>query len=344
MQENIMNNKLTVIATVRNESTSIASFIESLLAQSLKPDEIIIVDGASKDGTNEILQQYEINEKIILITEKCNIATGRNIAIKKAKNDLIAVTDAGCNVDKNWLKEIMLAFQSEQNPDVVAGNFQFECLTPFEESVVLATFNPDRDQTEAARYFPSSRSVAFKKSAWETAKGYPEWLYAAEDTLFNIRLRQLGFNFIFAKNAFVTWRPRETWGALAKQRFNFSRGNSRVGIGTNGYITNIKSHGLILLTLLLSFYSPWLAVLAIFPLLSHTKNNLWPQAKRANEKSKIPFIKWRVLLVMEFVRVIGILGFIRGRLDRVIDKSFISQQQNWMQVNTLDDLDPKYHA
>ncbi len=336
--------KLSVIVTVKNEVSSIATFIESLLNQSLKPDEIIIVDGNSNDGTQEILNKFEAENKIRMLVRECNIAEGRNFAIANTINEYIAVTDAGCVVDNNWLIEIAKAFETPDNPDVVAGNFQFDCHNVFEETVVLSTFNPERAETEAAIYYPSSRSVAFKKCAWEQAKGYPEWLYAAEDTLFNIRLRQLNFKFVFAKKALVTWRPRETWKALAKQRFNFSRGNARVGIGTEGYMINIKYHGLILVFLLLSMTWSWMMVFSIYPMYLHIKNNLWSQAKKATRKSNRPNIFWRVLLVMEFVRLMGIVGFIRGRLDRYLNKHYIENQMQWMGIKTLDDLEENYRA
>jgi len=336
--------KFSIIATVKNEVGSIACFVESLLNQSLKPDEVIIVDGNSNDGTQEILKNYEALKKIRMLVRECNIAEGRNLAIGCAVNDYIAVTDAGCIVDINWLKEIAMAFESTSNPDVVAGNFEFDCHNEFEEAVVLSTFNTERAQTETAIYFPSSRSVAFKKYAWEKAKGYPEWLYAAEDTLFNIRLRQLKFEFIFAQKAIVTWRPRETWKALAKQRFNFSRGNARVGIGTQGYLINIKYHGLILLFFLLSISWPWMLVFSLYPLFLHIRNNLWSQAKKASQKSTYTHIFWRILFVMEFVRLMGIAGFIRGRLDRWFNKQFIDNQLQWMGIKTLDDLEEKYRA
>ena len=336
--------KLSVIATVKNEADTIASFVESLLSQSFKPDEVIIVDGNSNDGTHDILKEFETQKKIRLLVRDCNIAEGRNFAIEHASNDYIAVTDAGCIVDKNWLKEMASAFEDADEPDVVAGNFEFDCHNAFEESVVLSTFNPERAKTETAIYYPSSRSVAFKKCAWKKAKGYPEWLYAAEDTLFNIRLRQLGFKFVFAEKAVVKWRPRETWKALAKQRLNFSRGNARVGIGTQGYLINIQYHGLILLGLLLAIIWPWMIVFSMYPLFLHIKNNLWFQAKKASRKSTHPHIFWRVLLVMEFVRLMGIAGFIRGRLDRLLDKKFIENQFVWMGVKTVDDLEEKNRA
>ena len=332
--------KISVVATVRNERVSIADFIETLLSQTTAPAEIVIVDGESSDGTREILQAYADTGKITLISQDCNIALGRNLGIAKASSPFIAVTDAGCRVEPTWLAHITTCFADPERPDVVAGNFKFESHSEFEQAVVLATFSPNREDSEVARYYPSSRSAAFTKAAWQRAQGYPEWLYAAEDTLFNIRLRQLGCKFVFCREAIVRWRPRENWKALAKQRFNFSRGNSRVGIGTLGYLTSIQYHLAILLPFALApFWWPF-ALLSPLALLHHVRRHLWEQASYAAHVTGKPAMRWRVLLIMEFVRLVGMVGFIAGRWDRIADPSLVERQQAWMGVKSVDSLPP----
>lgn len=330
--------KLSIIATVRNECDSIENFVQSLLGQELKPDEIIIVDGESTDGTHEILERYHRNGKIILLSKECNIAEGRNHGISSARNELIAITDAGCNVDPDWLKEIAKCFAQTDNPDVVAGNFKFECHSSFERAIVLSTFSPNRENSERAIYYPSSRSLALKRSAWQKAGGYPEWLYAAEDTLFNIRLRQIGSKFVFCRNAIVRWRPRTSLKSFAKQRFNFARGNGRVGIATDGYIVNIKVHSIIAFFLLLSFFLPIMLVMVFGIFAIHVRKHLWHQAIQALHITKSTAIFLQVLFVLEFIRVVGIFGFLAGRWDRLVDPSFISNQVNWMGAESVDEV------
>lgn len=321
---------------MRNERENIADFVESLLNQSHKPDEIIIVDGVSNDGTLEILQGYSASHGIRVISQPCNIAQGRNLGIAAASGSHIAVTDAGCRVENNWLEEMISCFLDNPEVDVAAGNFVFETHTPFEEAVVKATFQPDRGQTEQARYYPSSRSVAFTKAAWEKAGGYPEWLYAAEDTLFSIRLRQIGCDFVFCRGAIVRWRPRETWPALARQRYNYSIGNARVGIGTAGYLTNLRIHGLMLALLLMMPFHWLFAVGALAVFARHVYRHLWPQASITAPE---PGMRLRVLVMMEFVRVVNMYAFLRGRWDRRFNPEFIEKQVRYMGVASVDELD-----
>ncbi len=329
--------RFTIIATVRNEVATIRGFVESLFTQNYQPDEILIVDGASTDGTREILEDYAARGMLRVISQPCNIAEGRNLGIAAARGTHLAVTDAGCRVDQDWLAQIARCFDSECRPDVVAGNFRFETHTHFEEAVVRATFQPNRDNTDTARYYPSSRSVAFTKAAWEKAGGYPEWLYAAEDTLFNIRMRQLGHRFVFCRDAIVRWRPRETWRALAKQRINFARGNARVGIGTAGYLTNLRIHGEIVIALCAGVIHPLFILIALGLFGWHVRHHLWPQVI-ATTPSREWLMRLRVLSVMEFVRVVSLYGALLGFLDRQRDPTYVQRQVAYMGVSSVDDL------
>ncbi|MBI3772176.1 MAG: glycosyltransferase [Gammaproteobacteria bacterium] len=326
---------------MRNEAGSIRSFVNSLLEQSRKPDEIMIVDGASTDGTREILEEYAARGLLRVISQPCNIAEGRNLGIAAATGTHLAVTDAGCQVDPDWLKQIVYSFNSDPAPDVVAGNFLFETHTRFEEAVIRATFSNIHGETVTDRRFPSSRSVAFTKKAWERVGGYPEWLYAAEDTLFTIRLRQSGCRFAFAQKAFVRWRPRESWRALARQRINFSRGNARIGFRTKGFLSNLGTHALILLLLLVSPIWPIVATAALTLFIHHVYSKLWPQTKRSTLNDGWG-MRLYVLCIMEFVRLANLYGYILGRWDRLTNAAYISNLKRYINATSVDDLPAEY--
>lgn len=80
--------RISIVATVRNEEKNIDEFLVSLLEQTRRADEIIIVDGASTDGTLEILKQYADRGSIRLISRHCNIAQGRNLEYRRGRDRL----------------------------------------------------------------------------------------------------------------------------------------------------------------------------------------------------------------------------------------------------------------
>ncbi len=202
--------KISLISTIKNEAFSINRFIDSILSQSRLPDEIVIVDGGSTDGTIDIIKSYIGDGKPIklIVHEGANISQGRNIAIRNASYDFIACSDSGCRLDKNWLSQLTKPFEKESNIDVVAGFYLPEAMNVFEKHVGELTC-PKVDKIDPERFLPSARSIAVKKQAWEKVGGYPEWLEKAEDTLFDLNLQRAGCKFYFANDAIAYWRPRK---------------------------------------------------------------------------------------------------------------------------------------
>ena len=84
----------SVIVPVYNEKAGIEKFIQSIYQQTRQPNEIIMVDGGSTDGTREYLQTQVQEGKLKAFSYPSNIAQARNFAVQKAKHDIILCTDA----------------------------------------------------------------------------------------------------------------------------------------------------------------------------------------------------------------------------------------------------------
>lgn len=224
--------KVSVIATVLNEGPAICRLLDSLAAQTRKPDEVVIVDGGSTDGTLAILQTYTDQDHMamrVLVEPGANISRGRNLAIAAASGDVIASTDAGVWLVPEWLAEIVTPFESEDPPQVVAGFFVPDPHSVF-EIAMGATVLPIIDNIDSDRFLPSSRSIAFKRSAWEAIGGYPEWLDYCEDLIFDIRLRDLSQPFAFAPRAVAYFRPRGSLPGFFKQYYQYARGDGKADL------------------------------------------------------------------------------------------------------------------
>jgi len=217
--------KTTFITTVLNEEKTILPFLDSLFNQTVMPSEIVIVDAGSTDRTVQLIQHY-LSENDIqwkLLVHPGNRAAGRNIAIKNASHEIILCSDAGCILDKEWIKQISEPFQ-KRTISVVAGYYKPITKNVFEKS--LATYTCVMpDIIDRKNFLPSSRSVAFKKQAWKKVNGYPEYLNTCEDLVFAKNMKNQQYVFYFAKNALVYWPQRHDIFQAFEQFFRYALGD-----------------------------------------------------------------------------------------------------------------------
>jgi glycosyltransferase involved in cell wall biosynthesis len=245
---------ISVIATVLNEGQSMHGLMQSLLAQTRPPDEVVIVDGGSRDETAQIVQSYADRLPLRLLVEPgCNISRGRNVAIQAAQGDIIAATDAGVRLHPGWLQAITDPLLNDPTCTVACGFFQADPHTVF-EAAMGATVLPLAAEIDPDKFLPSSRSVAFRKSAWEAVGGYPEWLDFSEDLVFDLRLKLTGARFVFVPQALVYFRPRGSLRAFYKQYYQYARGDGKADLWR-------KRHAIRYATYLLA--APLLALLSL---------------------------------------------------------------------------------
>lgn len=101
-------NLVSVIIITKNHSKYLLRCIRSLLNQSYKNFEIIIIDHNSSDDTSKIVQSCKSEKiKYFLYADKQNIAAVRNFGIEKSLGEYVFFTDADCMVAKNWIEEGM---------------------------------------------------------------------------------------------------------------------------------------------------------------------------------------------------------------------------------------------
>lgn len=113
--------KISVIIPVYNTEKYLAEAIQSVLNQSLKPTEIIIVDDGSTDGSVSVVKTF--GDKVNLLLQPKNMGCGvaRNRGIAEAQGEYLAFLDADDFWPENKL-EIQLAYlQSHPEADMVFG-------------------------------------------------------------------------------------------------------------------------------------------------------------------------------------------------------------------------------
>lgn len=230
--------KVSLIATVKDAGPFIGEFLGSVAAQTRQPDEIVIVDGGSTDGTVEALRAAG---GVTLIQEPgANISRGRALAIASATHDVIAVSDADCVLEPDWLWR--LAGLIEDGADVAMG-FYRPIVQNFFQACSAAVHLPDPRELDEAKFMPSSRSVAFKRQAYLSAGGYPEWLAIGEDMYLNHRWRQTGMRMRLDTEAVANWRVRPTLSSTWKQYFGYARGDAIAGMWPKRHALRFATYG-----------------------------------------------------------------------------------------------------
>ena len=253
----------SLIFTVLNEEITIAEFLQSIHALSEKPQEIVIVDGGSTDATVEIIRNWTPPEGVrvqVVVTPGANISAGRNQAIALASSPIIAVSDAGATLDNRWLERIVRPLGG--NADVASGFFISSGLT-FWERAIGAVITPSLSEVDGESFLPSSRSIAFRKSAWSAAGGYPEWLDYCEDLVFDLQLKEAGAIFVFVPDAIASWNARPSLKAFAKQYYRYARGDGKSGLWLRRHVARYAAYSLGLALVAAAWLSPWFLVVLL---------------------------------------------------------------------------------
>lgn len=113
--------KISVIIVCKNERATIEKTIESVLSQSYKNYEIIVLDGNSTDGTLEELEKYKDKIKLVLGKEN-GIYNAMNDGIELAKGEILYFLNANDSLFSNDVFETVIKKFEEGNYDLIYGD------------------------------------------------------------------------------------------------------------------------------------------------------------------------------------------------------------------------------
>jgi glycosyltransferase involved in cell wall biosynthesis len=301
--------RISLVCTVRDEADNIAELIDSMLAQSLPPDEIVINDCQSRDATPQIIARYiAAGASIRLVQGGHNIPSGRNHAIRYARGAIIACTDAGLRLDPHWLERITAPIR-QGVADVVGGFFRPAPHSLFELTLGATNYR-EVEEIDPVRFLPFGKSCAFRREAWERAGGYPEWANHCEDVLFALALKRLGYRFAFAPDALVFFRPRSSLTAFARQYYFYARGDGVAGLWTLRHVIRYATYSATVMVLLASRRHPWALALIVAGVIAYVRDPLWRLRRRAPALDAISAL--RAVLLIPVIRLVGDVAKMTG--------------------------------
>ena len=238
--------QISIILPVLNEADHLEESIHSILSQDYQGDfEIILAIGPSHDGTEKIAQAIaDKDSRIVIVSNPSGrTASALNLAIAASKYSIIVRVDGHSQIPNNYLS-LVSSILEETGAVNVGGVMNAQGRTLFERGVAHAMksalgVGASRFHTGgAAGEVDTVYLGAFRKEALVAAGGFDERFTRAQDWELNFRLRSAGGIIYFDPRLVVTYRPRSTVLALAKQYFNYGRWRrvvSRTHQGTINY-------------------------------------------------------------------------------------------------------------
>ncbi len=212
--------KLSVVVITRNAEGFMYDCLDSLIHQSVKPLEILVVDANSTDKTPDIVKEYaEKCDFVKLLEHPGTRGEGRNFGAEKAKGDIVAFIDADAIANALWVDELTKAME---NADVVAGREVRLGYHGFTSLKRVGMLYNGVDIT-----YPSV-NLAYRKTTFEAIEGFDPWFKEAEEVDLNYRAVKAGFRLIYWEKAIVYHNARSSFTGFFKQSFWYGFGRKEL--------------------------------------------------------------------------------------------------------------------
>ena len=235
MTENL---PVSIIIPTYNRVQKLFRLLKSIKYLAPLPNEVLVIDDNSTDGTKEILKKWKgvsskYNKRILLKEKNKGPADSRNRGIEISKNELIAFTDDDVIVDKLWLKYITSKLQNSHEMLVGVGGSVKSI-----KGDILSQYYVEHRILEAPKslnYLPTVNCCLKKKALLKIGGFNTSFSFAGgEDTDICLRLRRKGYYFLKERKAVV-------YHDFSSNFLDFCKMWIRYGKGTQMAISNIQS-------------------------------------------------------------------------------------------------------
>jgi len=198
-----MRTNTSVVICIRNVEKYIGKCISSLLDQTFKDFEIVIVDDGCSDNTRRLVQKFKDKRvRYYENKESIGIAKSRNKGLQLSRGEYIFFTDGDCIASKDWLEQGLKSLENE-NCVGVEGRIYYV------SKEYKPTYSNHVCKNEFGGHFMTG-NVAYKRSVIESVGGFDERYDYFEDRDLALRILKrgkIGFNpnmIVFVQHQTVT--------------------------------------------------------------------------------------------------------------------------------------------
>ncbi len=222
---------VSVVVPVLDEEAHLRSAVGTVLGQDYPgPLEVVLALGPSTDRTDEIAHELAAaDDRVRLVTNPTGATgAGLNLAVALAQHDIVVRLDGHALVPRDYVR-IAVATLQRTGADNVGGTMAAEGVTDFQRAVAAAMTSPI-GVGQASFHVGGEEGPAptvylgvFRRETLARLGGYDETFLRAQDWELNHRIRESGGLVWFTPRLTVSYRPRSTVRALAKQYRDYGR-------------------------------------------------------------------------------------------------------------------------
>lgn len=227
---------VTVVIPARNEAASIARCLESVLEQEYRDIEVLVVDGMSDDGTDEIVQDVSRHDPRVRLVRnpEQSIAPALNLGLRQARGEVLVRVDAHSVIEPGYIARSVELLLADPALGGVGGVKLAEGEGRVGKSIAAAYgsrfsvgnstyhFAEEPHLTDHVPFGVYWTHVARDLGGWDP--GFP----VNQDFEFDHRLQLAGWHLLLDPGIRVRWRCRSTFRGLFLQYRRYGRGKAAV--------------------------------------------------------------------------------------------------------------------
>jgi succinoglycan biosynthesis protein ExoA len=227
---------VSVVMPVRDEEPYLADAVTCILDQDYPGDvEVVMAVGPSSDRTAQIATELADRDPRVRVIDNPDGRTpnGLNVAIDAARHGIVVRVDGHGLLSPGYIRRSVEVLH-ETGAANVGGIMQAEGRTDFERAVARAMTSAlgiGRARFHLGGKAGPADTVylgVFRREVLEQIGGYDEHFTRAQDWELNHRIRQAGKTVWFTPDLVVTYRPRHSLPALARQFFRTGQGRREI--------------------------------------------------------------------------------------------------------------------
>ena len=177
-------NLLSIVIPALNEEKYLPILLTSLLSQTEKKFEVVVVDGKSEDKTVEIANSFKDKLTLkVVISDKRNLSHQRNLGAKEAKGDYVTFMDADFIVKQDFVKSCFLEAEKTSADLIIPFSYPITS-NPLWKIYFLLVNILSSFSTFLGKPYGNGPGNIVKKEAFLKTNGYSEEVFVFEDQYF----------------------------------------------------------------------------------------------------------------------------------------------------------------